>query len=47
MRQASWIAFLLLALGLMSYEASIDQPTQATEEPMSLDGNAGYPPPKP
>lgn len=25
MRQASWIAFLLLAVGLLSYEAALDQ----------------------
>lgn len=42
MRQASWIAFLLLTLGLVTYEASLDQPT-APEE-MTLDGGGGVPP---
>jgi hypothetical protein len=49
MRQASWIAFLLLALGLVSYEAVLDrqEPTQRLEEPSTLEGGAGMPTPKP
>jgi hypothetical protein len=49
MRQASWIAFLLLALGLVSYEAALDQQDQQTETvEQSLDGGGGiFPEPKP
>ena len=32
MRQASWIAFLLLTVGLLSYEASIDPSPSGTSE---------------
>lgn len=52
MRQASWIAFLLLAVGLLSYEASLDQQgavdVEATSgEVIAADGGTGQPPPKP
>ena len=32
MRQASWVAFLLLTVGLLSYEASISQSPSGTSE---------------
>ena len=46
MRQASWIAFLLMTLGLLSYTAAVDQ-QEVTEsaEVTGLDGQ--IPPPKP
>ncbi len=44
MRQASWIAFLLLTLGLVTYEASLDQDTQPAEEISTLEGGQGLPP---
>lgn len=49
MRQASWIAFLLLAVGLLSYEASLDQQESAASAPIEAfaDGGTGNPPPKP
>lgn len=48
MRQASWIAFLLLAMGLLSYEASLDQEEGTTSAPIeAADGGTGNPPPKP
>jgi len=42
MRQASWIAFLLLTLGLVTYEASLDQDAQKSEE-VAMEGGVGYP----
>ena len=44
MRQASWIAFLLMTLGLLSYTAAVDQqePTDR-QEVVGLEGD--YPPP--
>jgi hypothetical protein len=48
MRQASWIAFLFLAIGLATYEASVDQTAEGPGEPTALDGGASFPPgPKP
>jgi len=46
MRQASWIAFLLMTLGLLSYTAAVDQQetTKPAEEVASLEGTL---PPKP
>jgi hypothetical protein len=48
MRQASWIAFLLMTLGLLSYSAAVDQQETAapSTEVAGLEG--GLPPtPKP
>jgi hypothetical protein len=57
MRQASWIAFLLLAIGLVTYEASLDQQgvnagdqtvaVGGAPEMEAADGGVGEPPPKP
>lgn len=55
MRQASWIAFLLLGVGLLTYDAALDEGTATTsvsEEaapPSGLhpEGGLGFPPPKP
>lgn len=53
MRQASWIAFLLLAVGLLSYEASLDQQeataTEATVTAPEVDipAEGDLPPPRP
>jgi hypothetical protein len=47
MRQASWIAFLFLAIGLATYEASVDQTEQGPDEPTALDGGSAFPGPKP
>jgi hypothetical protein len=51
MRQASWIAFLLLTLGLVGYEAALDRQDQTTqvtsEEEPALDGSGGMPGPTP
>lgn len=47
MRQASWIAFLLLTLGLVTYEASLDQDATSQTEEVALEGGVGYPGPKP
>jgi hypothetical protein len=47
MRQASWIAFLLLTLGLVTYEASLDAGPATLEEPLFLDGGTGVPWPDP
>ena len=44
MRQASWIAFLLLTLGLVTYEASLDQETRGTDEVVALEGGVSVPP---
>lgn len=46
MRQASWIAFLLMTLGVLSYEASLDRDnasTQSQPEGQQLEGD--MPPP--
>jgi hypothetical protein len=46
MRQASWIAFLLLTLGLVTYEAAYD--SSVPEQVALEDGGSGVPPgPKP
>jgi hypothetical protein len=49
MRQASWIAFLLLAVGLLSYEASLDQEqgTSASNATVQEMADGELPPPKP
>jgi hypothetical protein len=47
MRQASWIAFLLLTLGLVTYEASLDQDAQTPTEEVALEGGYGDPGPGP
>ena len=54
MRQASWIAFLLLTMGLLTYDAAISQGTDGatvttTEEPSpeANKGDGGMWPPKP
>lgn len=48
MRQASWIAFLLFTIGLVTYEASVDQTATATSgisDPSQTDeGGGGLPP---
>ena len=46
MRQASWIAFLLMTLGLLSYTAAVDQ-QEPTEQPEVVGLEGTYPPPKP
>jgi hypothetical protein len=48
MRQASWIAFLLLTIGLVTYEASVDETVTATSEmtdaaPPTDEGGGGFP----
>jgi hypothetical protein len=48
MRQASWIAFLLFTVGLVTYEASIDQSTVAatsdsTGGNQTEEGGGGFP----
>lgn len=48
MRQASWIAFLLLAVGLVTYEASLDpqEVTSGLQPDVGIaDGGTGEPPP--
>jgi hypothetical protein len=47
MRQASWIAFLLLTLGIITYEASLDPTAQPKEEIVTLEEGGIGPPPKP
>jgi hypothetical protein len=51
MRQASWIAFLLFTVGLVTYEAAIDQPDASDSTSISSDapaeGGGDFPPPKP
>lgn len=48
MRQASWIAFLLMTLGLLSYTAAVDQQeaTPQSADVTTLEGGLP-PPPKP
>jgi hypothetical protein len=48
MRQASWIAFLLMTVGLLSYTASVDQQEAIPEsaDVAALEGGLP-PPPKP
>ena len=55
MRQAGWIAFLLLTVGLVTYEASVDRSTVAATSDSSTnvnqteEGGGGFPwdnPPK-
>jgi hypothetical protein len=43
MRQASWIAFLLLTLGVVTYEASLEQDAQKPTEEVAIDGGYGFP----
>jgi hypothetical protein len=43
MRQASWIAFLLLTVGLLSYEATVSQ-SDGPSEVATVSGD--YPPPE-
>jgi hypothetical protein len=45
MRQASWIAFLLMTLGVLSYTAAVDQqePTEQ-QEVVGLEGPFPAPP---
>ena len=51
MRQASWIAFLLLTVGLLGYEASVSQQEVAASgssqmaPPVSDEGSWPSPPP--
>jgi hypothetical protein len=48
MRQASWVAFLLLAVGLLTYEATVDQQDVAagiSPDSGLADGGGGAPPP--
>jgi len=49
MRQASWIAFLLLAVGLLGYEASLDQQELVGNPDITAadTGTGDPPPPKP
>ena len=49
MRQASWIAFLLMTLGLLSYTAAVDQQETSaqSEEVAGLEGGFPSPTPKP
>jgi hypothetical protein len=53
MRQASWIAFLLLTVGLLTYDAAVDQgDTQAADEIVQEtnekpEGGMVWPPPRP
>jgi hypothetical protein len=53
MRQASWIVFLLMTLGVLSYEAASDRSSgsgQTTLEQSQVEGTAlegDLPPPKP
>ena len=53
MRQASWIAFLLMALGIVSYEAALDRQETSGQSAMTvgrepaLDGGGGWPSPAP
>ena len=50
MRQASWIAFLLLSIGVLGYEAALDQQDQqevtavAPPDLTAADGGTGMPP---
>jgi hypothetical protein len=49
MRQAGWIAFLLLTVGLVTYEASVDQSTVTATSDSSTgvnhteEGGGGFP----
>lgn len=43
MRQASWIAFLLLTVGLLSYEASISQSPDGSADVVMIED---LPPPE-
>lgn len=52
MRQASWIAFLLLTVGLLTYEASLDQQElnaasspSVNQAPLGDEGSWPSPPP--
>ena len=49
MRQASWIAFLLMTLGLLSYNAAVDQQetTAPSTEIVGFEGGMPDPTPKP
>jgi hypothetical protein len=51
MRQASWIVFLLMTVGLLSYEASLERssvPSQGVpEDGQQLEGDIPPPTPKP
>ncbi len=45
MRQASWIAFLLMTLGLLSYTAAVDQEeTTKSDQVAGLEGPMPLPP---
>ncbi len=47
MRQATWIAFLLFTVGLVTYEASVDQTVTATSDSSTRietdEGGGGWP----
>lgn len=49
MRQASWIAFLLFTVGLVTYEAAISESPDATESGITVEvvaeGGGDFPPP--
>jgi hypothetical protein len=52
MRQASWIAFLLFTVGLVTYEAAIDTSSDGTESisissDAPAEGGGEFPPPRP
>jgi hypothetical protein len=48
MRQASWIAFLLLAVGLLTYDATMDRQEANPAGPHEVETLEGdMPPPKP